>query len=182
MRGSVIPSLKNSGYRPSTGKFKEALFSILNSGAYGEEGGVQNKEILDLFSGTCSLGFEAISRGAKDATFVDINLHGLELAKKFAQKMQIENRVTFIKYDATLLCPAKRQYDIAFIDPPYGEGMVEKSLKALHKYGWLKDNSWVIIEAGVREKIEFPSNYIELDKRLYGISQMLILRYKNPIV
>ena len=52
-------------------------------------------------------------------------------------------------------------------------------MASLHKYSWLSDNSWIIIELGEREKIEIPSYYNELDKRLYGISQMIILQYSG---
>ena len=57
LRGSIVPSVKGSSYRPSTGKFKEAVFSIITSASFA--GFLKDKNILDLFAGTGALAFEA---------------------------------------------------------------------------------------------------------------------------
>ncbi len=177
LKGHIIPTLKGAKYRPSTGKFKEAMFSILTSGEFATEGIIYNKEVLDLFAGTCSLGFEALSRGAKHVTFVDVDQPSLDLATIFAMKKNIEDKTNFVKQDATRLSTAKKQYDLVFMDPPYDQDMASKALSALDKYGWLKETAIIVVETGSREKLTYPERYSLIDERVYGISKMTILRY-----
>ena len=179
LRGTVIPTVKNAKYRPTTGKFKEALFSILSSGNFAENQGFIDKDVLDLFSGSCSIGFEALSRGAGHVTFVDIDRNNLQIAKNFAIKNNLGSKVTFINSDVTQLKNSKKKYDIIFIDPPYDEGLVDKSLSILHEYSWLNPNSYIIIEMGQYEKINIEKHYEIFLERKYGTSKMVILNYKQ---
>ena len=110
LRGVVIPTVKNAKYRPTTGKFKEALFSILTSGEFAANGGFHDKVVLDLFSGSCSIGLEALSRGAKHVTFVDVERDNLEIAKNFVKKHNLDSMASFINSDATNLRNSKIKY------------------------------------------------------------------------
>ena len=169
LRGAVIPTVKNAKYRPSTGKFKEAIFSILSAG-----GNLKDKIVLDLFSGTGSLGFEALSRGAKYATFVDIDSIHLNMAETFAEKHKIMDQTRFIKADSTNLMATDLKYDLVFLDPPYGRKMVEKALVALRKAEWLSNGAIIVIELAAKEDVELPDWCALIDKRVYGGSKMIM--------
>lgn len=171
-RGAIIPTAKDTGYRPSTGKFREALFSILTSGRLID--GLDGKIVLDLFSGTGSLGFEAISRGASHATFVDVDNIHLQTAKSFAEKYKITDKVDFIKTDATKRLVLPHQYDIIFMDPPYKKKMVEIALEAVHNANILNKDALMVIEVGYREKVDFPDWCELIEERGYGASKMLL--------
>lgn len=173
LRGNIIPTIKNAQYRPSTGKFKEAIFSIMAS-SYP----LKDKIVLDLFAGTGSLGFEAISRGAKHATFLDIDSSHLNAAKSFAEKHNIIEQTNFIRADSTNLMPTSLKYDIVFLDPPYGKKMVEKALTSLHKAQWLGIDSVIIIEVGAREDVDLPNWCEPVETRIYGGSKMIIALHK----
>lgn len=178
LRGAIIPTIKSAGYRPSTGKFKEAMFSILTSGAFTEC--LIDKNILDLFAGTGSLGLEAISRGAKMTSFVDIDATTLNSIKSFAIKHNILDKTLFINTNASRLPPTKTKYDLVFIDPPYRKGLVEVSLLSMKQASWLNDNALLIIEVGSNENVTLPDWCEHLDTRIYGSSKMIIARSIMP--
>ena len=176
LRGAIIPSVKNAGYRPSTGRFKEAMFSILTSGTFASC--LIDKNVLDLFAGTGSLGLEALSRGATSATFVDIDSMALDAVKSFASKHKILDITNFINADSTKLPLAKKRYDVVFIDPPYRKGLVEASLLSLHKSSWLNDEALFVIEVGKKESIILPEWCEQMDMRVYGSSKLIIAEKK----
>jgi len=174
LRGCIIPTAKNAKYRPSTGKFKEAIFSILTS-SYG----LKDKVVLDLFAGTGSLGLEAISRGASHATFVDIDSIHLNTTKSFAEKYHIMDQTQFIRADATNLISTNLKYDIIFIDPPYAKNIVEKALTSLYKAQWLSSDAVIVIEVGAREEVDLPDWCLLVEERVYGGSKMIIVRWRR---
>ncbi len=177
LRGVVVPTVKNARYRPTTGKFKEALFSILTSGEFAANGGLRDKEILDLFSGSCSIGLEALSRGSTHVTFVDIDRNNLDIAKNFTKKHNLETSVTFLNTDVTHLRNLKKKYDIVFIDPPYEQGLASKALNVIHTQACLHSDSFIIVEIAAKEKLELQKCYEIYLERKYGASKMIILKY-----
>lgn len=175
LKGALIPTVKTKSYRPSTGKFKEALFSILTSMESEENSIIIDKIVLDLFSGTGSLAFEAISRGAKKATLIDIDQKHLDCAKSFATKHNILDQISFLRMDASNLGYTKYKYDLVFIDPPYMQQMVDSTLVALTKSNWLNEKAIICIETGKNETISIPEEYIISQERIYGASKLWIL-------
>ena len=175
LRGCIIPTVKDAKYRPSTGKFKEALFSILVSADK-----LKGMTVLDLFSGTGSLGFEALSRGAQHVTFIDIDSTHLNTAKSFAEKHNLTEQTKFLKADSTNLVPTTLKYDIVLLDPPYGKSMSEKALATLHKSAWLKDGAMIVIEVGAREDVTLPAWCEMIETRIYGGSKMIIALFLTP--
>lgn len=192
-KNRVINTSKKFNYRPSTTKFKEALFSILSSGEFYESNPVKNAKILDLFAGTGSLSFEALSRGAKSATLVDNSLDHLNLAKEFAEKLGEENNVKILLADAReLALSPSEKYNLVFIDPPYYNNYVEKSLQNLVSSGYLEDGAIIVIEIekiGIQTDLSFllliPDSSkkgarLELIKeKIYGKNKLIILRYEQ---
>jgi 16S rRNA (guanine966-N2)-methyltransferase len=181
LRGVVIPTVKNAKYRPTTGKFKEALFSILTSGEFATTGGFHDKAVLDIFSGSCSIGLETLSRGAKHVTFVDIDRDNLEIAKNFVKKHNLESQTSFLNSDATNLRNSKTKYDIVFIDPPYEQALADRTLRALHHHSWIHTESSVIVEIGLRDTIDLPKYYEISMERKYGASKMVIMKYLGEL-
>lgn len=177
LKGRSIPTVKNVKYRPSTGRFKEALFSILTSGDF--KGRLDGAKFLDLYSGSCSVGFEAVSRGAGYSCFVDTDRKNLEIAEAFAEKVGISSKTKYICSDATNLRYTNEKYDIIFIDPPYKEDMVPKTLASLFANSWISNNALVIIEIGEYDKIEIPPEFETIINRKYGGSRLIILEYKE---
>lgn len=175
-KNRIIPTLKNSNYRPSTGKIREAIFSILTSGEF-SDGRLFTKEskVLDLFAGTGSLAFESCSRGAGTITLIDINSDYLRVAKEFANKIGEMDNMTFLNINATALPKCKNNFDLIFIDPPYGNNLVPKAVNALKKGQWLKDGSIIVVESDKNE--DFADDCLEVIKeKIYGDSRLLVVR------
>ena len=178
-KNRVIPTLKKSNYRPSTTKFREALFSILSSGEFLESQPVVGAKVLDLFAGAGSLSFEALSRGADSITLIDKNEDHLKLAREFAYKLGEEEQVTALLMNAVDLAQASSKYDLVFMDPPYYNNYIEKSLKSLITREWLAHNAVIAIEMEVRKEIEIPKRVEIVKEKIYGNNKLLILKYEQ---
>ncbi len=113
LRSRVIRSPHGAAVRPTPGRVKEALFSILGDAIVGAR-------VLDLYAGTGAIGFEAISRGAEHATFV-------ELHAPTAQAIRATIAELGVSKHATVVCaPAEKavqrlagRFDFVYADPPY---------------------------------------------------------------
>jgi 16S rRNA (guanine966-N2)-methyltransferase len=139
----------------------------------------EGKEVVDLFAGTGSIAFEALSRGASNATLVDIEMKYLNCAMGFASKIGESNKMTFVRSDVTNLPNSHRKYDIAFIDPPYFQSLIFKSLHSLHQQSWLKPSALVALELARKEDLQLSEHYQIIDQRIYGNTKLIILRYIN---
>src|SRR5467141_5211372 len=100
--------------RPTGDRVKEAWFSILQQS-------IPAARVLDLFSGSGALGFEALSRGAVSVDFVETHRVSLTAIKANVEALAVEDRVTIHRSDALRVAERLQpaQYDLAFADPPY---------------------------------------------------------------
>lgn len=105
-----------SGFRPTTDRAKETLFNTLNNIL-----DFENITSADLFAGSGSLGFEAISRGAAHCHFVESSQKQISMIKKTAAELGCENQVEIFNEDVIrfLQFSAGAEYDLIFADPPY---------------------------------------------------------------
>ena len=117
LRGRLLAPVKNKEVRPTSSKTREALFNILGS--------VEGFKILDLYAGTGSVGFEAISRGASSATMVDISSCLLQTIKETAEKWKIAEKIICQRNDvlrfAAQSSESSNKYDLIFADPPFAD-------------------------------------------------------------
>lgn len=180
-KNRVITTDKKALYKPTTSKFREAVFSILSSGQFLLTNPLDNAIILDLYSGTGILAFEALSRGAKNVTLVDINPLHLKQARNFAKLIGQETAVYCKQLDAAVLEGADQQYDVVFMDPPYYKGLCPKTLNSLIKQKWLRDKSLIVMEIEKKANInfqDFPELRI-IKEKTYGNSKLLITEYEQ---
>ena len=126
--------------RPTLDRTKETLFNILQT--Y-----VTNARVLDLFSGSGSLGIEALSRGADYCVFVDINKDAAKAIKANCEKCGCLDLCNIINlpYDVAI-SGLKQKFDIVFCDPPYADGFYYDVLKRLHKSEVLAQDAIVVME------------------------------------
>jgi 16S rRNA (guanine966-N2)-methyltransferase len=178
-KNRVIPTRKESDYRPSTEKFREALFSILSSGEFADTKPVVGAQVLDLFAGTGSLSFESLSRGANNVTLVDNDRENMDLALNFAKKIGEEKNTSVLIADATFLSKSSRKYNLVFMDPPYFKNLIIKSLTCLIKNDWLENGAIITVEMSYRENIEFIDSITLVKEKIYGNNKLLILKYEQ---
>lgn len=118
--GRRLETPADNSVRPTTDKVKEALFSSIQFE-------LEGAAVLDLFSGSGQLGIEALSRGAKSAVFVDKSRASLELTKRNLAACSLNG--TVISSDSLIyLEKCAERFDIAFLDPPYKTGLLQKAL------------------------------------------------------
>lgn len=173
-----IPIAKNIKYRPSTGKLKEAIFSILTSGEFiGNKLFHENIKVLDLFAGSGSLAFESLSRGAGFATLIDIDPFSLKIAEEFAKTLNIHDRVNLVNINALNLPKTNTAFDLVFVDPPYHNKIVTKVMKLLIKNNWLSANAIIVIEMAKTDNYILDGNLEILSEKLYGNTKLLVLKY-----
>lgn len=111
--------------RPTSEKVKEAVFSSIQFD-------IEGRRILDLFAGCGQLGIEALSRGAQSAVFVDVSDVSLKVIKKNLEATGLVDSARVVRSDYSLfLSRCTERFDIAFLDPPYYAGLLEKALYAL---------------------------------------------------
>ena len=124
-RGRRLITPQGLDVRPTPEKVKEALFSALQFD-------IEGRRVLDLFAGSGQLGIEALSRGAKSATFVDASPVSIKTVEKNLESTALKENARVIKSDYSAFCAcAKDTFDIAFLDPPYEEGMLLPAIKAV---------------------------------------------------
>jgi|TARA_B100001971_G_C18224370_1_gene559336 16S rRNA (guanine(966)-N(2))-methyltransferase RsmD len=147
--------------RPKTSKIRKMIFDILVS--------VHNMNVLDIFAGSGSLGIEALSMGARHATFIDINASSIKSIKENLKKCEFDNSSTVIKRDfAVALRELRKQnekFDLIFIDPPYSyfdektvNGIIRTALKLSVSDGV------VVCEHPKEEEIEIDVSFCRVKK------------------
>jgi len=111
--------------RPTQARLRQALFNSLQTL-------VVDSRVLDLFSGSGTLGFEALSRGAAQVTFVELDRTAIKLAEKNALELKVLERVQLVNESVERsIHRISMPFDLVLADPPYAEGWEEKLLKEL---------------------------------------------------
>ncbi|WDM85260.1 16S rRNA (guanine(966)-N(2))-methyltransferase RsmD [Ehrlichia sp. JZT12] len=171
-RGRKIFSDRLLSARPAMSIIRESVFNIISSRM-----SIQGCKVLDLFCGSGSLSFEALSRGAESALLIDINHYNLQLVRKTAEYLGVVDNVTIICCDIEKLFIATDQYDIIFVDPPYDNpSLVDVTLGALVELNWTKNGSVIMVRVNKRISFICPLGYKILVERIYGISKVIILQ------
>ncbi|WP_077073271.1 16S rRNA (guanine(966)-N(2))-methyltransferase RsmD [Mailhella massiliensis] len=173
-RGRTLHTVSGPGYRPAMGKVRESLFSMLESRGvvWGEV------RVLDVFAGSGSLGFEALSRGALFADFIEKDHRAAECLRKNAAVLGLEDRCAVHEEDA-LRVTARRPSEpcrLIFIDPPYGADLFKPTLKNIMRQGWLADDGFLVAEVEKGLPLKADSQYdLTLEaERHYGNTRILV--------
>ncbi len=117
-RGRTVFAPAGDATRPTTDRVRESLMSTL----FSLRGGFDGVHVLDAFAGSGALGFEALSRGAADAAFFDVDPAAVAAMKKTAASLGASPRAARISRGDVLRGAAGRPahpYDLVFLDPPY---------------------------------------------------------------
>jgi len=141
LRGSKLPFKENRSIRPTEGKTKETLFNwLLND--------LEGKTCLDMFAGTGSLGIEALSRGAKEVVFVEKQKKLADSLKINLKRLQVYSSSQVLNANAFSIdfdnLPYK--FDILFIDPPFRENLIQRSLDFVKSSNLLTPKALIYLE------------------------------------
>ena len=164
--------------RPTSDRLKESLFSIITSNKYKIH--IDNSNVLDICSGTGSLGIESLSRGAKSVFFIDKDHRSIKLICKNIAKLdidkQIENNIKIIRAEVIkALKNINKIFQIVLIDPPYNTNITEKCLLKLKEFNLINKGSYIFVESSKTEEFNYDGYQI-LDIKVHGISKLTILK------
>jgi 16S rRNA (guanine966-N2)-methyltransferase len=166
-RGRVLLSLKGMDIRPTSSKVREAIFNILGQDMSG-------LRILDVFAGTGILGIEALSRGAGAAAFIDKANRSIELIEKnlalcgYVDASRVLKREIMDRSMFALLAQNER-FDVVFIDPPYGKGIIPIVLEMLSDCDILTPDAVVVTESAKDDPLpEEVGVLIHSGRKIYG--------------
>lgn len=164
--------------RPTTDRARETLFNII---AHRWPDKLEDARVLDLFAGTGALGFEALSRGAAFALFIEPSVEGRALIRKTTHELGVQGSSKLFRRDATRLGPVGTMapFDLVFADPPYGRGLGEKALEAALEGGWLRQNALVVLEEAANAPILLHNSLVVREQRRTGDTMMHLIEFKE---
>lgn len=169
-RGRTIEAPRGQGTRPTADRVRETLFSMLAS----RIGSFEGLRVADLFAGSGALGFEALSRGAVSATFVESDTKAAAVIKRNAAKLRAADRIHLFSGSALAL-PESKPFDLIFADPPYSDGAGRKVVQAVANAEWLASGGWLSIETAKGDAVDAPNLAIEAERDV-GRARLTLLR------
>ena len=171
LRGRALIAPASREIRPTSDRLREALFDIL---AHRYPGLLEGARVVDLFAGSGALGFEALSRGAGFALFVDSGAEARALLRGNVEALALGGVTRIWRADAAKLgrAPAGPPFDLAFLDPPYGQGLASPALASLIMGGWLGPDALAVVEESAKAEIAAPEGLSLADERTYGDTKL----------
>lgn len=161
-------------FRPTQSKVREALFNIIE---------VKDKVFLDLCSGSGAIGFEALSRGAKNCVFIEIDREAVKNifinAKNIFENENGKYKIKRISAE-DYVKRTEDKFDIIYFDPPYNSKIYNVAISSIIERNLLNENGRLIVESSRKYYKNFLENFnnIKHDIKIYG-ENVLIIFYKD---
>ncbi len=148
-KGIKLISPDNDKIRPTTDRYKEDIFNIINVDIIGSR-------FLDLFSGTGAIGIEALSRGAKFCYFNDEHSSAISIIQKNLKKTKIFEKYLILQYDYSKAINnlKNEQFDFIYLDPPFDKNLEISALKKIIEYDILSDSGTIICESSINTNLD----------------------------
>lgn len=157
-----LKSPKGVTVRPTPGRVKESLFSILAPR-------IEGVRFLDLFAGTGAIGFEAASRGAAEVVSVEGHRETAEAIREAAETFGVSKQVTVVAAPVDrALYRLEGQFDIVYADPPYADELPLQMFRLLLERNLLAPDSLVVFEHSARTILPEIPGYRGVREEVYG--------------
>ena len=177
-KGVRLETSEGVATRPTSERVKEALFSMLQFD-------IQDRSVLDLFSGSGQLALEALSRGASSAVMIDRSKDAVKIIQKNITKTKLSAmcEVYNCEFKEYILKNKGRKFDIVFIDPPYAAGLYSECLSLLLSCDMLKPSSLIVCESEcedlLADNIELHAQLDVFKQARYGRACVAIFKKKE---
>ena len=173
-RGRKLETLSGGDVRPTTDKVKEAVFSAIQFD-------IEGRSFLDLFAGSGQMGIEALSRGAKSATFIDKSRKSVEIVRKNLNSAGLYDKARVLHADSlSFIDSITEPFDIVYLDPPFNSGLLQKALPKIAEK--VKNTGVIIAENEENEDILQKYGDFMLDrKKHYGKINISMYRHKDYV-
>jgi 16S rRNA (guanine966-N2)-methyltransferase len=167
-RGRLLEAPAGSATRPTADRVRETLFSMLSS----RLGSFEDLRIADLFAGSGALGFEALSRGAAEAVFVEQDRAAAGAIRRNGEKLGAS--LTLLNTSALSLAPSA-PFDLILADPPYAAASGSAAVEAVIRAGWLAPGGWMSVETARGDAVD-PGPLLIDTERVVGRARLTLLR------
>lgn len=170
-KGKKLLTLEGEHTRPTTDRVKEALFDILQFD-------LEGRRFLDLFAGSGQIGLEALSRGAASAVFVDSFRDAVRVVEKNISMADFSNQAKVVRADfESYLKSTNETFDIAFLDPPYRMGLLQRALPLVAEH--MASGGVVFCEHPSDEVLPQQAGLFE-KKKTYRYGGIMLTAYRLP--
>ena len=173
-RGRRLETLAGEDVRPTADRIKEAVFSALQFE-------IEGRLFLDLFAGSGQMGIEALSRGAAGAVFVDESRDSAAVVRRNLQSTGLSENASVMNMDSIGFLKMKSgKFDIAFLDPPYNTGLLQKALSMITPVK--KKNGVIVCESPLDEELpESCDNFVADRTYRYGKIKITMYRHREML-
>lgn len=171
-RGRTLKAPPGATTRPTADRVRQAVFDMLMHAPWGGRSVLDQAVVLDVFAGTGAMGLEALSRGAARAIFVEQDRAALAVLRANIAACHAEDRATVLAVNA-LAIGTGEPAQLVFLDPPYGQDLVPRTLARLSAVGRLAPDALVIAETGAEERLEGVEPMAE---RIHGAARISVWR------
>lgn len=175
-KGRTLVCPEGTTTRPTSDRVKESIFNLLIHSMGISFTGLH---VLDMFAGSGALGIEALSRGAKHATFVEADSSAIQAlrknAKPFPAKWIIQDDAT------TFILPTPQQFGLIFLDPPYNQGLLEPCLTHLVVKNYVAPKALFVLEMGHKDAPTLPSFCVIRKEKIYGHTKALMCTFDKTL-
>lgn len=174
LKGRYINVPKSDLVRPTTERVRETIFNILNNKI-----SFDGIKVLDLYSGSGSLGFECLSRGASELHFVEKNFVIYKNLEANIQQLQVNDKCRIFKLPAIKFSSLKVEdgYDLILADPPFFKDDIYNVVENLLKNKYLRNESIMVIERSVQTKKKDIENFSVEPFRIIGDACLYEIKY-----
>ncbi|GCA65672.1 RNA methyltransferase [Mediterraneibacter butyricigenes] len=168
-----LKTVEGMGTRPTTDRIKETLFNMIAHG-------LADISFLDLFAGSGAIGIEALSRGAKNAVFVEENKKAAACIKENLEFTRLDERAEILQCDvfaALRRMEGQRYFDYVFMDPPYDRQLEKRVLEALKDSSLIDEETLLIVEASLSTDFSYLEDlgYHLIKKKEYKTNMHVFL-------
>ncbi|MGN1166748.1 MAG: 16S rRNA (guanine(966)-N(2))-methyltransferase RsmD [Lachnospiraceae bacterium] len=172
-RRLLLKTLDGMETRPTTDRIKETLFNMISQG-------LLECSFLDLFAGSGGIGIEALSRGAKQAVFVEKNPKAMSCIKDNLTHTRLSERAVTMQMDviaALSRLEGKYVFDYIFMDPPYDREWERKVLEYLSDSQLLAEDGVIIVEASLDTQFDYIDElgYSLIKNKVYKTNKHVFL-------
>ena len=160
-RNLEVPDI--DGLRPTSERVRETLFNWLMPS-------IHKAGCLDLFAGSGSLGFEALSRGARHCTFVEkskLAFRQIKTTRTILNAMNSEaHNCDAIDFLSSV---HNHNFNLVFLDPPFSDDYLISSIESIHEYQLVSRGGYIYIEFNKNNDLfDLPDNWSVIRKKIYG--------------
>lgn len=174
-----LKTLDGMDTRPTTDRIKETLFNMLAPDLYG-------CSFLDLFAGSGGIGIEALSRGAKEAVFVEKNPKAAACIRENLKHTKLEEKGTVMQMDvlgAVRKLDGGKSFEYIFMDPPYKKELERQVLSYLAGTDLLSEDGIIIVEAAKETSFAYieETGFSVIKEKIYKTNKHVFLEWRRSV-